>query len=715
MPDHGSSPGRTPPNRFRPSRDEVRRLVRTQARPLLVERFRIGMVVTLASYVGFILTDLGQFSDRLRPLAAFKLCQVAIAGGALWALRRPRWEAQFRRIAVAAIAGLAFFAAASAIVRHNTTTVPLLFVLVTISVAAAMPLGAAAQAAIVALGSALVVWNLWAVDGSLQALLTPAAAAIATVGLSSIWVAHLQEETRIDTEERNLELQAREEHFRALIEHASDLVLILGAGGRIEYASPSLARLLGHRPAEWLGVEIARLVHPADAGALGESLGAAPLQPIELRLRHARGEWHVLEGTVADLRRNPAVGGLVLNLRDVTRRKQMESEVRAAQQAAEAANRAKSAFVANMSHEIRTPMNGIIGMTRLALDTDLSPEQREYLEMVRTSADALLAVINDVLDFSKIEAGKLEVVPRPFAIREVFEEALALFEPAARDKGLRLDLEVAPDVPERVVSDPLRLRQILLNLIGNAVKFTSRGGVRVSLARAPVPGSGDQLLLQASVTDTGEGISAEHQQAVFEPFEQVDASATRAHGGTGLGLPISRRLVELLGGRLWLESAPGRGSIFHFTLDVGLPAAAPAPAEDAPPAAPAGPTRPLRVLLVEDNAVNQHVVTRYLEKHGHSVALAETGRAALERLAGDSFDVVLMDVQMPEMDGLEATRAIRAREADEPEHRHVPIIALTAHAMRGDVERCLAAGMDAYLSKPIEPAELTRVLREICG
>jgi PAS domain S-box-containing protein len=632
-------------------------------------------------------------------------------------------------------------------------------------------------------------------------------------------------------------LAENEERFRFLAENSSDLIARHRPDGTVTYVSPASEALLGYRPEELLDTNFYDLFHPEDLDAVT----AADVPPgrdgrsgaLEYRVRRKDGSWTWFETTSRIIAGST---GEVLEVqaasRDVSARKKAEGELKAAKEAAEVATRAKSEMLANVSHEIRTPMNAILGMTDLALGTETDDEQREYLGTVRSSAESLLTIINDLLDLSRIEAGRLELERIPFTLRDVLEDCTRMMQVRAADKGLDLVLRFDPSLPARMVGDPGRLRQIVVNLLGNAVKFTEQGSVTVTVSQFDE--SAEDVGIQVSVEDTGVGIAADKLEVIFEAFRQADGSTTRRFGGTGLGLAISSELAAAMGGRIWAESTPGRGSVFRFTarfgeappdtaidesriegpiaivghpgasrswirqslVDAGLAVevasdlvTAIAVASRVRPAAivydttnptdvetlrsssvlatipivavaasgrrgdarrfrDAGATgylaRPARaselvgvvrgaiaepdgeivtrhwirerrtrlhVLLADDSPTNRLLASRILEKRGHTVVGVGDGSEAVARLAEERFDAVLMDVQMPGVDGLEATRRIRTRELIEG--GHVPVVALTAHAMEADRARCLAAGMDAFVSKPFRAEELEETLEEV--
>ncbi|EMG36126.1 signal transduction histidine kinase [Desulfocurvibacter africanus PCS] len=376
-----------------------------------------------------------------------------------------------------------------------------------------------------------------------------------------------------------------------------------------------------------------------------------------------------------------------------------------------AATRAKSEFLANMSHEIRTPLNAILGMAELA-ERRCPQQVKEHFKLIRQSCRALLDIINDILDLSRIEAGRFAPQRKPFQPREALDSVLGPMSMIAEEKGLALNLAFSPTVPVWLVGDEGRLRQVLTNLLGNALKFTERGRIELHVAREPSdPQHPEAVRLHFSVRDTGIGIPAERQQTIFQSFSQAEASAHAKYGGTGLGLTISKELVERMGGRIWVESEPGLGSTFHFTAEfdrMEQQAEKPMVTNGRTPASP----KPLNILLAEDNPINQFVLTEMLKVRGHAVTVAATGREALDRLAERPYEVVLMDAQMPEMDGVEATR--RIREGQVPgAPANIPIIALTAYALSGDRERFLNAGMDDYIPKPVDMDDLDAKLNAI--
>jgi PAS domain S-box-containing protein len=473
--------------------------------------------------------------------------------------------------------------------------------------------------------------------------------------------------------------------------------------GRFLRVNPSFENSFGFSEAELAERSVLHLIHPDDRAAVTSEMdrmsAGGPAFQFECRILCKDGS---VKWTLWSAHSDGPDGPVYWVGMDITPR-------RRAEEAAEAASRAKSEFLANMSHEIRTPMNGVIGMTGLLLQTNLTARQRKYLEIVRASGQSLMAVINDILDFSKIEAGKLDLEVVDFDLRSVLEEVAEMMFLKAKEKSLALDTRIAPGVPVRLSGDSGRLRQILLNLAGNAIKFTERGGVaiRAELERDDRQG----VTIRFSVQDTGVGVPAELHSVIFEPFKQADGSTTRRYGGTGLGLAISRQLVDLLGGRIWLESQPGNGSVFRFTARFekrpGEPLAASCDASRSATRTIGEPASPKhgRILIAEDNVSNQLVATAILENLGWRADAVASGKEALESLRHIPYDLVLMDCQMPEMNGYEATARIRDPHSGVL-NPHVTIVAMTAHAMKGDREKCLAVGMNDYIAKPVDPQSL---------
>jgi PAS domain S-box-containing protein len=501
-------------------------------------------------------------------------------------------------------------------------------------------------------------------------------------------------------------LQQSEQKYRLLFERNMAGVFRCCQSGNFIDCNDAAAKILGYDSREDLiGRSSADIfVDITDRDAADKKLNARQSsfnQETLVRRKDGRIIWAMSNSSLVDGPDGPEVEGTFI---DITERKQAEEQMRLAKEAAEAANRAKSEFLANMSHEIRTPMNGVIGMTELALETALTPEQREYLDTVKSSAESLLYIINDILDFSKIEARKLELERVPFHVQEMVQTTLRELSIQAQQKQLSLTCHFAPDLPRAEIGDPVRLRQVLMNLVGNAIKFTDRGEVAITVENfhdAP------NETLQFRVRDTGIGIATEKQQSIFDAFVQADSSSTRQHGGTGLGLSIASQLVTLMGGRIWLESELGKGSTFYFTARFGVADDVSVKDNDHGKHEPQnsnGKQRKLHILIAEDNPINSKVATHIVAKQGHTSVVVGSGRAALQALKEEHFDLVLMDVQMPDMDGFEATNAIRQQEAGTV--KHLPIVAMTAHAMSGDRERCLEAGMDAYVTKPVDGKKL---------
>jgi PAS domain S-box-containing protein len=517
---------------------------------------------------------------------------------------------------------------------------------------------------------------------------------------------------------------------RAVFEHTRDGVAILNPDGSVQEVNPMCAQILGYTVEELGGLRVTDWEANFSADELRGMLEEVGAEGRFFETRHRRKDGSLFDAEVSLSRAEWGGRHFIITVqRDITERKRAEAELRRhrdhlekmveerthalliAKELAETANRAKSTFLANMSHELRTPLNGIMGMTDLARRLATDPKQQKQLERVGTASRHLLSVINDVLDISRIEADRLELHRTGFRLQVVLQELASVVRPQAVQKGLDFRIEIPPDLAALGLwGDALRLRQILINLTGNAIRFTLEGAVTVKVQSAEER-VGD-LLVRFEVTDTGIGIAAEDQRRLFTAFEQVDASLTRRHGGTGLGLAISKRLAEAMGGSIGVESHPGAGSTFWFTVRLQKDASAPAGDRQAPALAVEAQLLQMhsgaRILLVEDEPLNQEVSKALLEEAGLFVALADDGLQAVEMARQNQYDLVLMDMQMPHMNGLDATRAIRAL----PGWKDVPILALTANAFDEDRQRCLEAGMNGHIGKPVEPQVIFETLLE---
>ncbi len=518
-------------------------------------------------------------------------------------------------------------------------------------------------------------------------------------------------------------LRLSEARYRLLLENVRDVIWVMDKNLRFTFVTPSITTLSGYTPEEFLSIPANVHMTPRSQsmyetavrrGLEREAQGARDESP-----RLWKFEWKCKDGSVVWLETLTSIlraedgsfQGIIGVSRDNTSRMRVLKELKLAKEAALAANRAKSEFLANMSHEIRTPMNAVLGMLQLLRETPLNREQMDYVDTALTSGEGLLNLISEILDFSKIEAGKVELIEERFTLKPLVESVLHSFDSLVDRKRILFCFACQENVPAYILADGARLRQILFNLLGNAVKFTEQG--RISIFLEALPGTSEKMIrLVFEIRDTGIGIPAAVTDRLFEPFVQADGSFRRKYRGTGLGLSIVKRLVERMGGRVHLSSVEGEGTAVHFEIPVERSDSGDVP-EDLPPTVQGVKDVALRVLVVEDEAINAQVVSAMLRNFGHGVIVAGNGRLALETLESERFDCIFMDIQMPEMDGIETALAIRLRAGCN--RRDIPIIALTAHAIQGDRERFLAAGMNDYLTKPIKVGRLKEILQNVAG